>query len=155
MYRTLLDILDARGIRYDEIEGRTSVRIGFALDNGSFDCVAIVEEEVGRFIFLARCPICIPPDKRAAIAEFLTRVNYWLAFGNFEMDYGDGDLRFRACTLMDGDAGLSREVIERAIHISLRMMDKFFPGIMAITYGNGMPEAIFNQLVQQPNPSGN
>ena len=32
--------------------------------------------------------------KRQDIAEYLTRANYGMVMGNFEMDYSDGEIRY-------------------------------------------------------------
>ena len=40
-------------------------------------------------------PIKAPLEQRAAISEFITRANYGLTNGNFEMDFSDGELRYK------------------------------------------------------------
>ena len=40
-------------------------------------------------------PITVPEEKRTAISEFITRANYGLTNGNFEMDFSDGELRYK------------------------------------------------------------
>lgn len=37
----------------------------------------------------------VPEEKRSAVAEFITRANYGLPGGNFEMDWRDGELRYK------------------------------------------------------------
>ena len=50
----------------------------------------------GSFLmFYAYSPINVPQDKRAAAAEYLTRCNWGLTFGSFEMDWADGQAAFR------------------------------------------------------------
>lgn len=45
--------------------------------------------------FYAYSPVFVKPDKRAAVAEYLTRANWGLYFGTFEMDWSDGQVCFR------------------------------------------------------------
>src|SRR3954447_26364575 len=47
------------------------------------------------FLFYSICAIDVPEARRAAVAEFITRVNFGLVTGNFEMDWADGEVRFK------------------------------------------------------------
>ena len=40
-------------------------------------------------------PLRIPLDQRARVAEFIVRVNYAIVRGHFDLDFSDGELRFR------------------------------------------------------------
>ena len=40
-------------------------------------------------------PLRVPEEYRAAVCEFITRANYDLKYGNFEMDFNDGELRYK------------------------------------------------------------
>ena len=40
-------------------------------------------------------PVKAPVEQRSAISEFITRANYGLTNGNFEMDFNDGELRYK------------------------------------------------------------
>lgn len=71
-----------------------------------------------------------PKDAKsmARLAEFLTRVNYRLRNGNFEMDYRDGELAFKC--YVDCHGGVP---VEEAIYDSI-----FCPPAMFHQYGNGI-----------------
>lgn len=71
-----------------------------------------------------------PKDAKsmARLAEYLTRVNYRLRNGNFEMDYRDGELAFKC--YVDCHGGVP---VEEAIDDSV-----FCPPAMFHQYGNGI-----------------
>lgn len=71
-----------------------------------------------------------PKDAKsmARLAEYLTRVNYRLRNGNFEMDYRDGELAFKC--YVDCHGGVP---VEEAIDDSI-----FCPPAMFHQYGNGI-----------------
>ena len=52
----------------------------------------------------ALVPLRVPEASRPAIAEAITRANYGLLLGNFEMDFGDGELRFKVTLDLAGVA---------------------------------------------------
>jgi len=41
-------------------------------------------------------PVVIPEEHRLKMAEFISRANYGLILGNFEIDFLAGELRFKA-----------------------------------------------------------
>lgn len=81
----------------------------------------------------------MPLEQRLLMAEFLTRVNYGLKIGNFEMDFKDGEIRYKTSIAVEGDRLTSPLVRELVCH-NLSIMDNYFPGIMKVIYGGMSPE---------------
>jgi len=42
-------------------------------------------------------------SKRGAVAEFINRANYGIIIGNFEMDFADGEIRYKTSIDVQGD----------------------------------------------------
>src|SRR5438874_9539363 len=72
-----------------------AINVIFQGKSGTCNCVARVDEERFIFLFYSYCPVRAPEDKRPVLADFLTRANYGLYVGNFEMDYNDGEVRYK------------------------------------------------------------
>jgi hypothetical protein len=76
------------------------------------------------------------------VAEYLTRANYGLYIGNFEMDYTDGEIRYKSSIDVE-NTELVPAVIHNVVYPSVYMMDCYLPGIMEVIYANAVPaEAI-------------
>ncbi len=75
---------------YTQVEGRTILRTGFSGKSASWTCLAEAVEDQYRFLFYSFCANRTPEEKRPAMAEFLTRANYGLRIGNFELDCATG-----------------------------------------------------------------
>jgi hypothetical protein len=75
------------------------------------------------------------------MAEFITRANYGMRIGNFEMDYGDGELRYKAAFDFEG-IEVCNKLFETSIYPTVHMMDRYLPGIMAVLSGQAPAEAI-------------
>lgn len=58
---------------------------------------------------------------RIDTAELITRLNCSLFLGNFEMDFDDGELRFR--TSIIGDNNITKMVLGHLIHVNIVSMD--------------------------------
>jgi hypothetical protein len=155
MYAELLEYLNTAGLTYQELPDRTTVRFGIALVNGHYDCFADALEQSNELIVCSVSPVRVPLNKRHLVAEFLTRINYRLLFGCLEMDYDDGEVRYKTTLIYDEEMPPTAALIDRAIKTNLRMMDRFFPGIMAIVYGNASPEDMTHQTLEEPNPGRN
>jgi hypothetical protein len=155
MYAELIEYLDTAGLTYQKLPERMTVRFGISLDNGHYECYADALEESSQFIVCSISPVKVPLNKRALVAEFLTRINYRLLLGGFEMDYADGEVRFKTTLIYEDDIPPTDALIDRTFKTNLRMMDRFFPGIMAIVYGNASPEDMAHQTLEEPNPGRN
>ena len=66
----------------------------------------------------SQLPIFAPVYRRPALCETIARANYGLYLGNFEMDMGDGELRFKS-SLPVNDAEPSDNQIRRLIANSM------------------------------------
>lgn len=73
-------------------------------------------------------------DVRGEIAEFMTRVNYSIKFGNFEMDYRDGEIRFRMCVDCE-DCMPSQTVVKNSILIPMAMYRNYGDALLTVLFG--------------------
>lgn len=72
------------------------------------------------------------------MAEFLTRANYGLMIGNFEMDFNDGEIRYKTSIDVEGD-NLSSALLKQLVYANVMTMDQYLPGIIAVIDGNISP----------------
>jgi hypothetical protein len=49
------------------------------------------------------------------VAEFLTRANSGMVIGNFELDFADGEIRYKTSIDVEGDK-LSYAIIKRLVY---------------------------------------
>ena len=71
--------------------------------------------------------------------KFLTRANYGMMIGNFEMDFTDGEIRYKTSIDVEGDK-LSSALIKRLVYANVMMMDEYLPGIVSVTEGDMEPK---------------
>ena len=68
------------------------------------------------------------------MAEYLHRVNYGMQNGNFEMDYDDGEVRYKVFTITE-DSNISENTVRRNILTGVVMFRKYGEGILKIMTG--------------------
>jgi hypothetical protein len=110
----------------------------FQGENGQWVCIAQGVEELDRFIFYSVCPLDVPEGRRPAVAELLTRINYDLIIGNFEMSYETGDLRYKTSIDVEGDR-LTPALVKQLVYSNVAAMDFYLPSIMTTIYGKMSP----------------
>ena len=80
----------------------------------------------------------VPDARRVAVAELLSRINVRLAFGNFELDFDDGEVRFRVAEDVEG-GWLSEGVVDRMTGYVLVTLDRYHAAIMTVAFGEVEP----------------
>jgi hypothetical protein len=73
-------------------------------------------------------------EARNLMAQFLTRANYGMRIGNFQMEMDEGDISYKVyCSCLG--MTVSDEMIAESIHCSAAMFAKYEPGILGILFG--------------------
>lgn len=94
-------------------------------------------------------PIKVPEERRVAVAEFLTRANYGLYHGNFEMDFSDGEVRYKTTGMAPQDESIDPDITGRMIRLAVMMLDRYALGILAVATANEEPAKALAFLQQQ------
>jgi len=148
---TILDVATAffqeDGWPFQQLEGQPILQIGFQGDNGQWVCFAQAREEQMQFVFYSVCAAKAPEAKRLALAEFLTRANYGLIVGNFEMDWHDGEVRYKTSLDVEGDR-LTPALVKQMAYANVVTMDRYLPGIMRVIYGDVSPTQALAEIDQ-------
>jgi hypothetical protein len=108
-----------------------SLAIRFQGLQGEWLSVAIVREEAQEFVFYSVAPQFVSEDRRMIVAEYLMRANYGLSIGNFEMDFDDGEVRFRTGIDVENDE-LSPALLKSLIYSNWVTMDRYLRGLQAV-----------------------
>lgn len=121
--------------------------VQFAGKNGSQNGYAIVRTDLEQFLYYAVAPIKMPEEVRNSIAEFLTRANYGLRIGNFELDYGDGEVRYKSSLDFEGTE-LQPQMIRTAVYPAVQTLDRYMPGLMRVAFGGSTPVEAIREIEQ-------
>lgn len=89
-------------------------------------------------------PVPVPADRRTAVSDFLTRVNWNLRLGRFVMDFTDGEIRFRQ-ELDSRDDTVDVKRAEVGLLRCCHMVDAFFPALMGVIFRETPPEEALAQ----------
>jgi hypothetical protein len=93
---------------------------------------AITENE--QFVFYVIFGVSAAPDVRDEATRFITRANYGLTIGDFEMDRDDGQLQFRSSVDFEG-VGLSEKLIINVILPAMSAVERYGDELMEVLAG--------------------
>ncbi|MGM9611878.1 MAG: YbjN domain-containing protein [Butyricicoccus sp.] len=97
-------------------------------------------------LFTTILPMNIPEENRAAVSDYITRVNYTLLLGSFQLDLTDGELGYKAAGVFEEESGLPDSVVMRLTYVGFSMFDKYMPGVFAIVYGGKSAADAFAEI---------
>lgn len=121
------------------IPGHPVYRLEFTSEKGEWSCLLHVREAMSQVLFYSIYPGHAAVERQPAMAELLTRANYGLANGNFEMDYQDGEIRYK--TYLDTQSEpLLPGLLKGLVYANLATMRQYFPAIAAVLSGEATAE---------------
>lgn len=104
-----------------------------------WECLAYALEGERQVVFFSVAPLDVPAEDRPAAAEYLTRANFGMVLGAFEMDMDDGHVRFRT-SLEVGDTELTPALIEPLVGANVAMMTRYLPGLVSVVFEDQSPQ---------------
>lgn len=144
-FEILGNYLEEDGWHPRKLEDQTIYRLGFSGNNGQTTCFAQIQIDLEQFLFYVIAPVKAPEEKRLPVAEFITRANFGLRIGNFELDFNDGEIRYKSSLDFEGSE-LTPTWIQHAVYPAVKTMDRYFPGILKVIYSPEAPLQIIEEI---------
>lgn len=144
LFERVAGYLDANDWRHDADAQKGYFSMGCRIKEASVRVIIDVYEsdDWRRLLTFSTYPVMVPEYRRGAVVEALTRINYQLIYGSFEMDLADGEIRFR--TVVEAEKELDDTMIDRVLNANLSAADRYFAALMTITYGNASPATVID-----------
>ncbi len=98
-------------------------------------------------------PINIPEDMRQAVADAITRANYGLDRGNFEMDFNDGEVRYKTQVSLADLENAPKDAVSFLYSLGISMAERYGDAIMKVMLGSDPKKAI--DEAEKPKKRGN
>ena len=150
LFQLLLDTLGGSEMDFDVAAENETIRLRIDGDDGKWTTYARVLPSRKLAIYSV-ADLHIPEARRPAMAEFLTRANFGIVVGNFEMDFDDGEVRYKTSLDSDGKV-FPGELIEHLLNANLAHMNQYLPGIMGVGFGDLPPIEALRRCEEKPDP---
>ena len=129
------DFLDDDDWKYEYQGEKNLFKMGVSLRCRLQSTRLYIDVKEDAYLVYAISPISGVEDTVSELMRYLTRANYALINGNFELDVRDGEVRYKTYVNCDGLNELSREVIRDSVYVPCAMMNKYGDGIAALAMG--------------------
>ena len=115
-----------------------SMRIRIAGRTLNFALVVFTDDVARTFVCFAVLPIRVPEDRRLEVAEVIARINYRLRLGNFDIDFADGEVRYRAGCDVEGGK-LTQHMVLTVFGNVCASVDRYGPAVLQVLFGGVSP----------------
>lgn len=113
-------------------------------DRAAYDGLVVTGETIRMVTVYCAIGARVPADRRVAVAEAIARANFGLPSGGFELDFSDGELRYKVG--LDFDGGVFTPAIAHdMIGLSIYMCDRYHDALMRVAFGDEEPATAIEQ----------
>jgi len=130
----LASTLRASGLELTEHPEQQAVSFGHRSEVGDWEVFCRIRSPYSQIVIYSIHPYATPEHTRGTMSELLTRANYGLVIGNFELDLEDGEVRFKTSLDFSGDR-LSGALIAMLLQHNLEGFARYRPAVDAVMTG--------------------
>lgn len=122
--------------KFDPVDEDGMIRFSVSLKCKFRKCRVTIQVRKNSYLVICTLPITADDETRTAAMEFITRANYGLILGNFEMDVNDGEVRYK-CSQFCGDENvlISAEIIKETVYVGLSMLERYGTPLLEVMMG--------------------
>jgi hypothetical protein len=140
----LKTLFDENEWPYSEVLGMPVLVSDLSGPLGVWKFYAQVVDAQNVVLLFSVCPLHVPPERRSEASLFLTHANHGLVAGNFELDFEDGEIRYKT-VLQTQQGAIDRTTLRRAVRANGLAMETYLPGIGAVITGTSARAALARQ----------
>lgn len=106
----------------------------FNCDVNRFNLYALIGTYVNTLSIYVHMPFQVPATRMTEIAELISRINYNMTLGNYELDFHDGEILFKVSQSFSLHEPHPDEIMI-LLDCALTMAQTYFPTFGAVLYG--------------------
>ncbi|MCA9466390.1 MAG: YbjN domain-containing protein [Nitrospira sp.] len=145
LYDTVVQAFMEAELKFRTSNDQTILQLGFTLENGTYQVFVKTREDRRQVLFFGYTDSKVPADKRLTVAELLTRANFGILVGNFELDMDTGEIRYKTCIDVDG-GHLTPKMVHTHVTLNVGTLNQYLPSILSVIYGGVEPKAAIQKI---------
>jgi len=130
--------LDKLEWQYEWLEERGIFKFVMGMRSKIKDVEMVIHVKKASLLVLGSSPLRVDKRNLGRVGEYITRANYGLVHGNFEMDLSDGEVRYRSSIPFGADIPLI--AVGFIVTLPLKMWEKYGDGFVAMLFSDASPE---------------
>jgi hypothetical protein len=145
IFRTVVKFFQDENWPYEQLDESPILVLECEGENGRWHCLAEVRERESQFLFYSLCPYDIPVELIQPMESFISRANFGLIIGNFEIDSDEGEVRYKTSIDTSGSR-LDAPLIRQLVYANVITMDRYLPGILMVIDGKFSAEEAIDRI---------
>jgi hypothetical protein len=129
------------GVSLEPLSDASAVRVSGVGRTDTFDVVVQWSDEDQTVSAYAVGTHAVPPEQRPGVMELVTRLNFGLVIGCFELDVDDGELRFRASVDLEGSSQ-EPALLKNLVFAAAASFGRYLPAFIDVMSGTKPVDAL-------------
>lgn len=121
------------------------IRLNFTMKGKINKIRFVIDVREWGFVTYGLIDMGVDEEQRKEVAEFLIRVNYRLSLGCFDMDFSDGEIRYKFYVDCD-DCTTSSTVIEDSMNMAIATYEKYGDSLLRVMFGMESAEEAYKAV---------
>ncbi len=138
IYATVASFFAGQSWIFEEDLEQSRISFEYASAAGAWRTYVAAIDDAQQVVVYGVVPFAIEEARRGAVMELLTRANFGLTIGNFEIDLDDGETRFKTSIDVE-DAALSEGLLQQLVRSNLAVMEHYLPAVVAVSMRGSSP----------------
>jgi hypothetical protein len=127
----LLAFCEREQWEFESAPDHRTVRAVFAGKSGTWTTYVRAFDAEHQIAVYGVLPFAFDENQRPGAAELITRINYRLVIGNFEMDWDDGGTRYKTSIDFEGSA-LTDNLMLQLVRANLAVVNSYLPAFAGL-----------------------
>ncbi|CAN5916090.1 hypothetical protein BH11GEM2_BH11GEM2_15510 [soil metagenome] len=136
---TVREVLERTELEPREARSARGIAYHVTFDGPTDQGIAQILLDAERFVFHFIFTGYVPVNRRLAVAELITRANWGLIEGNFEMSFDTGALKYKVGIDFTG-AELTAELVRNAVLSGMNNVEPFAEALQSVIDGTAEPK---------------
>lgn len=149
LLRQIASHMDAHQWSYTHDTEEGVILSNFNGENAGWQFVVLADESENSVSVVSVLPSLVKPERRAAVAELVARINHRVCHGAFQLDMDKGRIRF-VTSLFVPSAEVQEEQLNMALFVNMGTMDRWYDALMKVIHGGQSPKTA---LAEKPKVS--
>ena len=149
IFNTVVRFLQQMEWNFQQIDGGERIRIYLTGKSILLNATFVIDDEAGVLMMLTRLPVFIPEERIDEVMRLITRINWRMTFGNYDLDIESRAVVFKSSVDLDGASDFY-PVVDNLCHRNLHTIDQQSEALLQVAlavtdaeqaYGNLYPES--------------
>lgn len=134
---TIIASLDEHETSY-QLHGDDALAFRIGWEHATHDFFMAANDETGIVSCLVPFGPRVPDARRVAVAEAVARINPRLGVGHFELDFDDGEIRYRSTVDVEGGLFVTT-MVDNMVQAAIWACERYVAPLMAVAFGGHEP----------------